>query len=1214
MKRARIVGAALALGGLVAVSGFVWLPVPLGVARAWLDERGAGFEVSGAAHLRWATGDVRVRDVALRWNSVELGRAEWVGVRLDLRPWRGATEPIARVEVGGAAVALDEAAVRALIGPEQAGAGEFSGFEVVVRDGRGSWRLADGTLLELEELEGRCVGWPAPDGRPQIGVEGDGRLTGPAPARLEARVLLDPRRDEWRAELNVTAAELPPPHRLALSGGGAAAAVQHLEWERATLSGRLILEPAHWWVEAQADAHDVRHSAAPIGLDAVSLRVAGDARAAVRVQVDARNVHGEARVDAELRRADAGAPGASAGAAPWPGSNWRLDATARLEHVDLDAALRADLQRLMPEAAAALDALGLSGQASGRVRVMASLGEGAPPPLICAYAPGAGLGLDYAGFPDAVTGDRFSFRLPLAVQEGGAAWAGGALLIHAGGVLGEAEGDPHGAAAPPAHVTAHGVVEIKPGDARVTLDLRGEQVSPTPRLGAALTANPQLADLWRELGDPRGGAATVRVQVRPQSESHDVRVHVTAHEVRAMPPRLGLPVSVAQVELDLGSSGLSASATAEVGGIAANVHARMQTLAGGDAAQLWDLTARLRGLPDAPAWDRLAAVLPTAPWLRDFRLAGTPTLDSRLRFELRAAQLHGPASWTASAQGRDLTATWLPPAQTVRIGTLETGAAGGVGGMLVEWTDAGGSWQEGAWSSSGSVRLAAASAPPLDGRIVALVRGANVDDAALRAAVAPLGVPSWTQRMSLGGAFSVNAEVPLATPADAMLRLDLEPLVVLLPEGALQRAARREAARFELAGRLHASAGSFETTSLLLTGPDVELELRDCTGRAHPGGLTLQGQAVSARGLRLRPPLGLIAPQKVLNSLDRIGLDGDVAPRDLRFECIVPSDGAPTVRAHGTVELLDFRLDGPPPVREGAGWIECEEFVWRGPEDFTGRFRLTGGSARVAGIGTQEARAEILLQSDRVTVTRFAASALGGSAATEWLDADGGARQGGFELGLAGNAAIRSEFRFEGFELERLGEELGFRGPLAGKLSGEVAVRGTDPSPIHYRGQVRLGIRDGVLGTVPVLAQLWSVLGIEAPTFSQGELRMTFLGEGRVLVDNFSLQHPLLEVTGERILTMDSYLGLKVTVRTFGFLGRLPLVRDVLDFLVEHDVYGPASALRLRQRGLGKLFAGDVERVPFPLWMPRVARPDWRKSPTLPVVGPALRTPAVPHP
>jgi hypothetical protein len=52
--------------------------------------------------------------------------------------------------------------------------------------------------------------------------------------------------------------------------------------------------------------------------------------------------------------------------------------------------------------------------------------------------------------------------------------------------------------------------------------------------------------------------------------------------------------------------------------------------------------------------------------------------------------------------------------------------------------------------------------------------------------------------------------------------------------------------------------------------------------------------------------------------------------------------------------------------------------------------------------------------------------------------------------------------------------------------------------------------------------------------------------------------------------------------------------------IVEQDVYGPASAPRLRQRGLGKIFQGDPERVPFPLWVPRTPPPDRTRSPLLP--------------
>jgi len=83
-------------------------------------------------------------------------------------------------------------------------------------------------------------------------------------------------------------------------------------------------------------------------------------------------------------------------------------------------------------------------------------------------------------------------------------------------------------------------------------------------------------------------------------------------------------------------------------------------------------------------------------------------------------------------------------------------------------------------------------------------------------------------------------------------------------------------------------------------------------------------------------------------------------------------------------------------------------------------------------------------------------------------------------------------------------------------------------------------------------------------------------------------------------MDMDTTMQLKVTLRTFGFIGRLPILKDLIDLLIEQQVYGPAEAPIITHRAGGKLM-GDFERAPFPLWVPAGAQPDWKISPIFPV-------------
>ncbi len=1177
------------LGAAVAVSGFVRLPAPLDLARREFAQRSPDFELVGKASMRWATGEIRVREARLRWGGAELGAAEWVEVRADLRPWRRHADPVAQVRVRGLRLDLDPPRLAALRGPERPMEGEFDALEIRLEDARVTWTAPDGRRYVAEGIAGRLAAAFDSENHFRVGVEGQGRLTAPVAADLTLRWSADPLTEEWETSLTVAAAEIPPPAVLGWDAGG-------LAWSAASASVRAHLTATEWRVEASAALRGVSHPESPVPLDTLQVSVAGDARRLLRVQADASTPHGGVRL---LARAEGG------------GADWTYTASAEVRDLALDARLREMLGRRSPPLADLLASLGLSGNAAAHLRADGAMrGGAAAPPEVCAFAPGAGLGLRYAGFADPETGARFSCTLPIAVTGGGVAYADRTLLVLAQGAAGESDADPHGPEQAGASVTAAGYVVLEETHARAALDVRVERLQVGPRLAEALTENPEIARIWQELGAPRAEAANVTVRVRPDGVTHRVRVRAAAASLRAHPPRLGTEVEVRGLTLDLSEGRVALHGAAATGGLAADVRAEARAILGRPRALAWACTAEGGGLPDPEA---------LATWVRQFALppqtlAVAVRGDARWQVGLRFTGDNGERALAPPSLAGRITleqgaADWQEQQLSLAALALTAGGAAGSGGALLGVQSASGEWSGGAVRAGGGATILAEGGFAPQDRVAVSLRGASLADAQLRSVLALLGAETWTERVRVSGRITGNLDLPLLAPASATARVDLEPLVLDLPPGALKRAARREAADFRLQGSLLSSGGTLRVQRLSLLGSDVDLVLEDCSGSFDSAGLRLTGRVNSVDGMRLRPPLGLVAPQPLLDALDQIGVDGRITPQDLAFEFELPVRGTPLVRARGAIGLQQFRLLGPPPVENGEGTVVCEEFTWRGPDDFRGRFLLTDGRARVADIGVRSGTAALSLGPDQIRVTGFLAEALGGRVMTDWTDAEGVAQHGAFALGLAGRAEVRAEFRFEEFLLERLGEELGFRGPLAGRLDGLVKVTSADPSPVNYKGQVVLGIRDGILGTVPVLAQIWQLVGVEPPTFSEGSLRMSFLGEGRVMIEELSLTHPLLEVTGERMLTIDSYLSLKVTVRTLGFFGRLPLIRDLLDWFVEHDVYGPAARPRLRQRGFGKLFRGDPDRVPFPLWVPAVPRPDWRVSPALPVVPEAAPRP-----
>lgn len=1178
LKQARWIP--LLLGALAGASGFVWLPAPVGLAQEELRRRDPGFGLEGKAEFRWATGTLRVREARLTFAGAELAVADAILVRLDLRPWQSRRATAARVVVEGWRADLDAARLEILQRLKQENPGAMT-FEVELAEGALGWTLEDGRRVAAEGISGRLLASIGSDRRTVTHGVAVARLVEPFAATLDLRLRLGPDPAAWELSAEVEALALPAPLALGLEQAG-------LDWKHAQFRGRVHLQPELWRLDLHGSAEGLRHKNVPLPITLDALHVTGDARRALRAEVRAHTPHGSLNAELQLARSPA-----SLTADPWTG--WSYDGRAQIQGLNLDEGLRTRLTPVVPLATQILDNLGLSGATSAHLRLSGELAPDAPPPRFLAAVPFAGLGFRYMGFADRRTGERFAYPEPIALQIGHVVAADNLILLHGEGQLLEAEPDPQEAPGLPPRILAGGSILIEGEVALVDLDIQALRHPVGPLLGRRLAANPALAKLWDELGSPRGGRAEAMVRLRSLGSHIQVFVDAHASHVRAAPPLLGETVSAETVDFHYSDGDLSIGGVVSAAGIRAQAQVRSQRTA--DGGTEWTGVAAGSGLPRLDPAAPWVGALGMPPEILEASWAGEADWQVALRLPL-TLQRAAPVQ-TSLAIGLQLReASVALPSQGLVLSEAHgaTGLALGAGGYSL-MAENGRAW----WSEAPlqvGARLHGRDFRGLAGSLSLTLTDARLANEQSQRLLRILGLEAWGVRKRLEGRFSANLDLPVNDPLAARGRVDLAPLQLELQP--LRRAARQEAARFELSGRLVYSAGQIDARDLTLAGPEVELLLRDCQGTLDASGLTLEGRVLSALGMQLRPPLGLVASQSVLNALDQIGLDGRIAPRDLRFTIALQAGAAPQVTAAGSMELSRFRLAGPPPVEEGAGVLTCEQFSYRGPEDFSGRFRLDEGSAIVAGVRVTGARAELQIGNERAVVTRFAADALGGRVATDWIDEQGAGQHGSFALGLAERADVRAEFRFDDFLLERMGEELGFRGPLAGKLSGLISLRSPDPSPINYRGSVRLDIRDGVLGTVPVLAQIWRLVGIESPTFNEGRLRLTMLGEGRILVDELSLKHPLLEVTGERLMTMDSYLGLKVTVRTFGFFGRLPLVRDVLDWFVEQDVYGPAAAPRLRQRGLGKILVGDPERIPFPLWVPPVQRPDWRRSPALP--------------
>jgi hypothetical protein len=1183
MKFPKPVWIAATLATLTGVSGFVWLPVPFGVVARALAAPAPGFALAGGARVRWASGDVHARDLRLSWHDRVLAEAATVRLRLDLRPWSAGFGTPSRVIADGAVVAVDAESLAALqsLGREPAAA---ASIQVELNDGRLAWTQPDGERLEARIVHARAI--LRTGAAREAESAGEAEVVLVAPTQVEARL-------RFRAVAGRAA-------ELSVSGHASRADelarfVPALDGLHGAIGVGFHLHAGDGFrrVSVHADAAQLRHPALPETFDAIGGTVEGDLDGILRWSAHATTARGRLAADGSAVR--------RAGSAPDAFGAYELDAQARLDDCTLDDALSARLAEEAPQALAILDALGLRGVARARAGFRGTVGAAGLDEgwNLAVAAPVAGLGVNYAGFPDE-SGETFGFPYPLSVTAGTAAWSGRTVLVTAQAAGAEAGGDPHGPASTPMRVGARCAVELDATGARTWLDLDARAVRLGDRLGVALQANPETGALWYRLGAPHG-EADADVALRPAPDGSTAwSVRLDGRALQAHPPDVGLTLQLPRVEAWVDPGGVRFTAELRTATAQARAEGAVRPIADRAGVNEFSCTVSGDGYLDAEEREMLATARALPVEFVQIEPGGALGWSAAAR-ALVDGSASPPLAVLAAATLRDAAPSW-PQKQASGTGwTVRAAAAATSATTLVTVEPAAGSWKDARLQLGGFAwRTTDGAEPALRGLLTASLFESPIQQDEVQGALLLLHADQWATGLRFAGKVAGTIEMPLEDPSALRARLDLAPLHVVLQPGALGATVMREPARYMLTGVLRMVDGTVTTQRLGLRGNEFDLVLEEASGVLDEAGLEFRGVAVSARGMRLRPQLEIVGTPEVLASLDRIGIDGRIVPKRVEVELTWPAGGTPHARASGTFELADFDVAGPPPMRRGAGTVTCESFVWNGPADFRGNFRLENGTAQVAGVQLRGARASVALQPERVTVTDFEATALDGRIFTSIPAADGTTREGQFSLGLTGNAGVRADFAFEGFLLERMGEELGYRGPLAGRLDGRVDLRSPDPSPVNYRGTLNLHITDGILGAVPVLSQLWNVLGISTPVFREGRLALQFLSEGRVLVEELVLLHPLLEVTGERVITMDSYLGLKVTVRTLGFFGRLPLVRDLMDLIVEQDVYGPASAPRLRQRGLGKIFQGDPERVPFPLWVPRTPPPDRTRSPLLP--------------
>ena len=1144
---------------LLLISAFVPLPLPLQLVNEAIAKRAPELQLQASgATITWGRGALHLVDVRFKHENHDYLRMDRLEIALDLWPGNAAFGKPVRLHVVEADGQLDQAILDSLT---KLRSEDSSPFPLTIAVSDSSLRWTDTKHLDYLVRDLQINGHLSPAGA-RFEVLGNCLLPGNGKFSLLAAAGTG--LHAWKVSLLADAV-------LAKDWGGLA--VEGLDWNEAQVKVQAFaagtdLDVHQVVVDGTASLASLRSTVPRLDTHAIAVRFNGDLASGLRCAITGAETHGSFAMEI-LAEQDA-----------------QQQPRVRLQAVTTAAEVTAEtltwLRELLPEVGDIL--LAIEPRGFPRTAFDCTWSEANGFAWSLQVDPN-GTSVTYRGILDDED-NRFSFTYPATNNQGNVVACKDAVLFHGAGMVGGNSGGS-------GHASATGIIDFR-NDGFLAIDIKAEAVPLDRRISGALTGNPVVADLWRNLGNPEQGLADLDVEIRLQEQEFKVRVAGDASDIKVRPAMLPLQADVdhAWFEWVPGIARFGASMTALGGGLWLDGNVR--EVANREAPDL-RLTLRGRGFDAKPSELRiLESYLPLPEGLAQFALSGKVFYDLSLVLPLD----HSPGHLSGHLVADGATLAW--PALGVDFNDLYA-VAGFAGhgedmqiGVARSWSQVDGG------TLNGSLSMSTASATS---EAVAAGKELQLSNKLLTNLQNLSGQQPWGGHLDWTGTLDMLAKVDPFHPDLIDSHFDFHPLRIGIPN-------EQEDVFFELQGRIGVKGvmtptGSnfpqFDYKALTFSGADVDLAVRDLTAFFDSEGLQLQAFCGSASGIALSSRLPSLVDEETMLALEKIGLSGSVRPSNLKINATLPYTDPWRVRASGGLIMEDVAMTGgASKLTDGFAQMEVRDAHWNGPQDFNANLNIHHGGAEVGGLALQNAHADVAITPESVLWTNVDAETLGGRLHTNGTEPDGTKVLGFFRLDFDPNAPLTTEYFVSGLQLERMRDELGLGGPLAGVVDGYVNVALPSTSPTFAKGRGWFHINGGALGTVPVLKSIWRFAGISPPIFDEGDLRFRLNGQGRIYIEEFSLQHPLLRVTGKGSMDMDTTMQMKVTLRTFGFIGRLPILKDLIDLLIEQQVYGPAEAPIITHRAGGKLL-GDFERAPFPLWVPAGAQPDWKISPIIPV-------------
>ncbi len=1147
-----------------------WLPLPL--PRSLLPESvvlgGREFSLNADRLLLvWGKGVVEAHGLDLFDGGVRRLHAPRALLRLGLLPGGKGFLKARQLELDGPEILFDQASFAALMaGSPQQGRLQRDWPEVSfhVRGGRLQWTLVSGMKLEweLEDLRGNA----GPNG-------GDIALAGR---------MLSPVQSEVR--MKATARQSFQSWQILLEGGAPAGELTWSPQVIPQLRGLEIVPGRHDFRLAaeQAMGGDIRSSLElnleearvtvqepPVVLSDLSLTAFGGLQEGLIARFSG-TINDDIRISAD------GQLQLPAKSEAWA----RIRGRTNLVAVDQD---RLDwVRHLNPGTADILEALEL---------------RGGPEARFCLdWQPGRRLG--WAVHADATDmtgryrglltkeGTKPAFPYPLTRLTGDFIATQHLLLIDASGRAG------------PGTVRGLGAIELRKDTGGIYLDIEADGVPIDRQVAAAAAGTPELASLWRDLGLPKGGYADVNIRLRADDARHHIGIEISGSARGAQMRPVFLPI-VAQVE-EVEFSWTPGRAwfkgwvhalggRIELSGGFREAIAPGQTL----PSKFPTLHAVLRGYDLAPSRpdrrilqrtlelpEALAMAVPSGPSLLKLDYLQPGTTESphmTVAIENRGGRLG--VDWIPLLAFHDVQSDFsLVSAHDIEVAVVPR-ATGRFRGQLARasFTNGISDQEDGFLVEAEQFHTPA----EISATFLALF--------GLNPGLPGMQVEAWSDLLL---DWRSDADNPL------FVRLRLDPLV-LEAEGTEP---------LQLRGEVTVAEGTVRAPDFSIEQAGGRIDVHDMVFHFGQDQQSMVAVLDSEQGIHLSPQIyGLFGPGAVA-ALQRLGLEGVLRPRNLQLRYEKLGDQPPTFRCdQGELELKQVGAVGPPALTQGDARIRIEDFHWEEGVGVNGHLRVLDGSAWVSGVPVRQATGLITVTPRDITLTELQGSVLGGRIYSRGpLQDDGTWQEGRLRLGLEPNAPVEALLTFEDLNLGLMRDQFGLESQVSGRVQGWAKITSKSLSPLDYRGSGRLEIEHGRLTTVPVLENVWQLLGVDPPVFRRGWVDFHFQPDGRVRIDDLVLDHDLLDVQGSGWVAVDGTLKLKVTLkRVRFFLGLpitdLPLVNYFFDLLVEQEIYGPFDRLQLAPRSVRKILGRDIPHIPQPLWLPQQPRVAPGRSPVLPL-------------